>query len=86
MAQRLPHSADDGDLTPSDFVLFGFLKEELTGFDCANRERLKDAIVAIFRGISKKPPTASTIKIKMIPLQFTEKELGYELMDPPLVG
>jgi transposase len=52
-AQRLPHPAYSPDLAPSDFFLFGYLKEKLTDFPCATREQLKIAIIEIFSGIDR---------------------------------
>jgi hypothetical protein len=40
-------------LAPNAFLPFGFLNERLTGFACATREQLKDAIFAIFGEMSK---------------------------------
>jgi hypothetical protein len=51
-AERLPHPAYSPDLAPSDFVLFGYLKEQLTDYDCTTRDELKQAIIEIFNGIA----------------------------------
>jgi hypothetical protein len=45
---RPQHLAHSPDLAPSDFFLFGDLKEKLTDFDCRSREDLKSAITPIF--------------------------------------
>jgi hypothetical protein len=52
-ATRLRHSAYSRDLAPSDFFLFGYLKEKLTDFDYRSREDLKSAITSIFNEIDK---------------------------------
>jgi hypothetical protein len=49
----LPYPAYSPDLAPSDFFLFGCIKEKLTNFNCETRDNLKDAIVEIFNGIEK---------------------------------
>jgi hypothetical protein len=36
-AKRLPHPVSSPDLAPSDFFLFGYLKDKLTAFDCTTR-------------------------------------------------
>jgi hypothetical protein len=41
------------DFAPSDFFLFGYLKEKLTDLDCRSREDLKNAITSIFTKIDK---------------------------------
>jgi hypothetical protein len=50
-AKRLPHPVDSPDLAPSDFFLFGYLKENLTVFHCTTRDELKSAIITIVNGI-----------------------------------
>jgi hypothetical protein len=52
-ATRLQHPAYSPDLAPSDFFLFGYLKEKLTSFDCGSRDDLKSAITSIFSEIDK---------------------------------
>jgi hypothetical protein len=44
-AERLPHPLYKPGLAPSDFFLFGYIKEELTDYDCRRREELKSAII-----------------------------------------
>jgi hypothetical protein len=44
--------------SPSDFFLFGYIKEQLTQFNCTNREELKNEITAIFNGVDKDVPFA----------------------------
>jgi hypothetical protein len=46
--KRLPHSVYGPDFVPSDFFLFGYLKEKLTAFQCMTRDELKSAIITIF--------------------------------------
>jgi histone-lysine N-methyltransferase SETMAR len=57
-AKRLPHPAYSPDLAPSDFFLFGYLKEKLTDISCTNRDELKSAIVSLFEEIDKDVLTA----------------------------
>jgi hypothetical protein len=52
-ATRLQHPAYNPDLAPSDFFLFGYLKEKRINFDCRNREDLKSVITLIFTEIDK---------------------------------
>jgi hypothetical protein len=47
-AERLPHPPYSSGLAPSDFFLFGYIKEELIDYDCRTREELKSAIIEIF--------------------------------------
>jgi hypothetical protein len=49
----LPHSVSRPDLAPSDFFLFGYLKEKLTAFHCTTRDELKSAIITIFNEIGR---------------------------------
>jgi hypothetical protein len=49
----LQHPADSPDRAPSDFFLFGYLKEKLIDFDCRSQEDLKSAITSIFTEIDK---------------------------------
>jgi histone-lysine N-methyltransferase SETMAR len=53
-AQRMPQPAYSPDLAPSDFFLFGFLKQQLQGVHLADREALKSAICQIFSRIDRK--------------------------------
>jgi hypothetical protein len=46
-ATRAQHPACSSDRAPSDFFLFGHLKEKLTDYDCGSREDLKSAISSI---------------------------------------
>jgi hypothetical protein len=50
-AGRLPHPAYSPDLAPSDFFLFGHLKEKVIDYNCETREQLKEAIIEIFNEI-----------------------------------
>jgi hypothetical protein len=50
-AERLSHPAYSPDLAPSNFFLFGYLKEKLTDYNCETREQLKEAIIEIFNEI-----------------------------------
>jgi hypothetical protein len=50
----LPHPVDSPDLAPSDFLLFGCLKEKLTAFHCTTRDELKIAIITIFNETDRK--------------------------------
>jgi histone-lysine N-methyltransferase SETMAR len=52
-ARRIPQPAYSPDLAPSDFFLFGFLKQKLRGVHLADREGLKSAITQIFAEIDK---------------------------------
>jgi transposase len=52
-AQRLPHPVDSADVAPSDFFLFGYLKEKLTAFHCTTRDEFKSAIITIFNEIDR---------------------------------
>jgi hypothetical protein len=44
----LPHPVYAPDVAPSDFFLFGYLKEKLTVFHCTTGDELKSAIFTIF--------------------------------------
>jgi hypothetical protein len=50
---KAPSAQRSPDLAPSDFFLFGCIKEKLTNFNCETRDILKDAIIEIFNGIEK---------------------------------
>jgi hypothetical protein len=52
-AKRLPHPVQSLDLAPSNFFLFGNLKEKLTGFHCPTRSELKSTISTIFAEIHR---------------------------------
>jgi hypothetical protein len=47
------HPFYSSDLAPSDFFLFGYMKEKLTAFHCTNRDELKSAIIIIFNEIDR---------------------------------
>jgi hypothetical protein len=47
----VPHPAYSPDLAPSDFFLFGYLKEKLIDYNCETREQRKEAIIEIFNDI-----------------------------------
>jgi hypothetical protein len=49
----LPHPAYSPDLAPSDFFLFGYIKEKLTDCNCSTREELIGAIIQIFNEIGQ---------------------------------
>jgi hypothetical protein len=50
---RLQHPPYSPDLSPSDFFLFGYLKERLTDFDRKSLEDLKYAITSLFNETNK---------------------------------
>ena len=50
---RLPHPAYSPDISPSDFWLFGYLKEKLEGTSHTNENELKQTIVSILQKIPK---------------------------------
>jgi transposase len=52
-AKRIIHPAYSPDLAPSDFFLFGFLKQEIQGLILPDRESLKSAIIEIFSKIDR---------------------------------
>jgi hypothetical protein len=52
-AQWMPQPAYGPDLAPSDFFLFGFLKQQLQGVHLADREALKAAIYHLFSQIDR---------------------------------
>jgi hypothetical protein len=52
-ATRLQHQAYSPGLAPSDFFLFGYLKEKLIDFNCRSPEDLKSVITSIFTEIDK---------------------------------
>jgi hypothetical protein len=49
-AENLPHPAYSRDLAPSDFFLFGHIKEKLSDYNCEGREDILNAITEIFTG------------------------------------
>lgn len=50
---RLPHPPSSPDLAPSDFFLFGYLKEKLEGKNFVNEEDLKKETISIMKNIEK---------------------------------
>ena len=50
--KRAPHPPYSPDLAPSDFYLFGYVKEKLKGHSFKDRESLFEAIRSIIEGIS----------------------------------
>jgi hypothetical protein len=52
-AERLPHLADSPDLTPSDFLLFGYIKGTMSDYHCESCEDLLNTITAIFSQTNK---------------------------------
>jgi hypothetical protein len=52
-SERLPHLVYRPDLAPSDFFLFGYLKDKLTAFHCTTRDELKSVIITIFNEIDR---------------------------------
>jgi hypothetical protein len=51
--KQIPQPSYSPDIAPSDFFLFGHLKEKLTEYDFPDRERRKLAITHIFREIGQ---------------------------------
>jgi histone-lysine N-methyltransferase SETMAR len=51
--KRAPHPAYSPDLAPSDFYLFGYVKQLLAGQEFPDGEALVGAINAILEGIEK---------------------------------
>jgi hypothetical protein len=52
-AERLPHSAYSSDLAPSDFFLFGYIKEKTSDDNCESREDLSNAIIEILTEVDQ---------------------------------
>jgi hypothetical protein len=52
-AEHLPHLAYSPDLSPSDFFLFGNIKEKLSDYNCEGREDLLNGITEIFTRIDQ---------------------------------
>jgi hypothetical protein len=52
-ANPLHHPVYRPNLPPSDFFLFGYLKEKLTASHCTNWDELKSAIITIFNEIGR---------------------------------
>jgi histone-lysine N-methyltransferase SETMAR len=53
--QRAPHPAYSPDLAPSDFYLFGSIKQLLSGCKFTNQDSLLQAVSDILVGIEKVP-------------------------------
>jgi histone-lysine N-methyltransferase SETMAR len=51
--QRAPHPAYSPDLAPSDFYLFGYVKQLLSGCQFAGQDSLRQAVSDILAGIEK---------------------------------
>jgi hypothetical protein len=51
--QRAPHPTYSPDLTPSDFCLFGYVKQLLSGCRFADQNSLLQAVIDILVGIEK---------------------------------
>jgi hypothetical protein len=51
--RRIPQPSYSPDIAPSDFFLFGYLKEKLIEYDIPDQERLKLAITHIFSVIGQ---------------------------------
>jgi hypothetical protein len=51
--QRAPHPADSPDLAPSDFYLFGYVKQFLSGCQLTDQDSLLQAVSDILAGIEK---------------------------------
>jgi hypothetical protein len=51
--QRAPHPAYSPDLVPSDFYLFGYVKQLLSGCQFADQDSLLQAVSDILVGIEK---------------------------------
>jgi hypothetical protein len=49
----LPDTASNSDLVPSDFFLFGYVREKQTEHVCTTRDELLSAIIKIFGEIGK---------------------------------
>lgn len=52
--KRAPQPAYSPDLAPSDFFLFGYVKDQLRGHSFRSREELQSKIVEILHSISEK--------------------------------
>ena len=61
--QLLPHPPYSPDLAPSDFHLFGVLKDPLRGRHFGNESELKSAVNEVVKGMSKEWFEAGTKKI-----------------------
>ena len=50
--KRAPHPPYSPDIAPSDFFLFGYVKEKLKGYKFKSRDDLKDKILEILSNIN----------------------------------
>jgi hypothetical protein len=57
----LPHPAYNPDPAPSDFLLFGYIKEKLTERVCTTRDELLSVIITIVSEIKKETLIAGFI-------------------------
>jgi hypothetical protein len=53
LMQRAPHPAYSPDLAPSDFSLFGYVKQRLSGCQFADQDSILRAVSDILAGIEK---------------------------------
>jgi hypothetical protein len=51
--QRILHAADNPDLAPCDFFLFGYVKRKLIEYDIPDRQNLKIATTHVFDEIGQ---------------------------------
>jgi histone-lysine N-methyltransferase SETMAR len=77
--KRAPHPAYSPDLAPSDFYLFGYVKQLLAGQEFPDGEALVGAINAILEGIEK-------VTLQRVFLEWMERlqrciEIGGEYVD-----
>jgi hypothetical protein len=52
-AERLLYPVYSTDLRPSDFSLFGYVKQKLSDYNCESLEDLLNAIPEIFTGVNQ---------------------------------
>jgi hypothetical protein len=52
-AKHLPHLTNRLDLDPSDFFLFGYIKEKFSDYNCESREDLLNALIEIVTGVDQ---------------------------------
>jgi hypothetical protein len=52
-AKHLAHPANRLDLDPSDFLLFGYIKEKFSDYNCESRENLLNALIEIVTGVGQ---------------------------------
>jgi hypothetical protein len=62
-------------IRPSDFFLFGYLKEKLIDFDCRSRENLKSTITSIFNEIAEETLAAVFVSC-MEPFKWVIRNKG----------